>query len=146
MPTIKRWTTVALIVAGLVLALAGCADVSSDSASEGDPSATLTEVPGTDVKQVTLTEKAAQRLDIQMQPIVDQGGAQVVPYASVVYDANGATWIYTSPAPFTFQRAPITVAGIVGDGAILAAGPGLGTQVVTVGTAELFGTENEIGH
>jgi hypothetical protein len=38
------------------------------------------------------------------------------------------------------------VASISGDQAVLSAGPAPGTPVVTLGTALLYGTENEIGH
>jgi vacuolar-type H+-ATPase subunit F/Vma7 len=140
--TRARWMIVAWLTAGLTLA--GCAKTSE--AEKHDKAVKLVAVPGSDVQQVVLTERAAQRLDIQMRPVVEEAGVKVVPYASVVYEANGTTWVYTSPAPFTFVRTPVTVANIVGDRALLSAGPGAGTPVVTVGTAELFGSEKEIGH
>lgn len=70
----------------------------------------------------------------------------VVPYAAVLYDAKGATWVYTSPSPLVFVRHRIKIDYISGDVAILAEGPPVGTKVVTLGVAELFGTEFEIGH
>ena len=137
-----KWLAAALVAAAV--ALSGCADVSDESSSDEGP-AHLVEIEGTDVKEVVLTEKAVQRLDIQTQPTAAGPGAQIVPYASIVYDENGNTWVYTTPKPLTFVRAPVTVASITGEQAMLAAGPGVGTPVVTVGTAELFGTEQEIG-
>jgi hypothetical protein len=59
---------------------------------------------------------------------------------------NGETWTYTSPEPLTFVRAPITVEAIDADLAYLSAGPAPGTEVVTVGAAELFGVESGVGH
>jgi hypothetical protein len=44
----------------------------------------------------------------------------------------------------TYQRKPITVTGIDGAVALLSTGPPAGTQVVTVGAAELLGTEYNI--
>jgi hypothetical protein len=44
-----------------------------------------------------------------------------------------------------FVRSPITVVTIEGNRAVLSAGPAAGTQVVTVGAAELLGTEYEVG-
>ena len=50
-------------------------------------------------------------------------------------------WAYTSAGPLTFVRAPIEVASIQGDTAVLSEGPAPGTEVVTVGGEELLGTE-----
>ena len=59
----------------------------------------------------------------------------------MLYDAEGETFTYTSPSRLTFVRRPIDVARIAGAVALLEAGPPAGTAVVTVGAAELFGTE-----
>jgi hypothetical protein len=67
----------------------------------------------------------------------------VVPYAAVLYDAHGDAWTYTSPEPLTFVRHRITVDNIQGDLAFLSSGPPVGTLVVTVGAAELYGAEFE---
>jgi len=71
---------------------------------------------------------------------------KVVPYAAVLYDAHGDTWVYTNPEPLVFVRHRIMVDYINGDQAVLSEGPPAGTVVVTVGGAELFGAEFEIGH
>jgi hypothetical protein len=145
----RRWMVVALVATGL--ALSGCAKTSEDKASGEEP-ATLQAVPGSDLQRVALTARAAERLGIAMTAVTEDvvaGSAtplKVIPYASVVYDAEGATWAYTSPKPLTFVRTPVTVANIAGERAFLSAGPDTGTKVVTVGTAELFGSEQEIGH
>jgi hypothetical protein len=65
----------------------------------------------------------------------------VIPYAAVLYDSNGETWTYTSPKPLVFVRHDIRVDDIRDDLAVLSAGPPLGTVVVTVGSAELWGIE-----
>jgi hypothetical protein len=138
-----RWAVVAL-VAGL--AVSACAET-SESTDEGEGAAELVPVEGSDVPQVVVTERAVERLDIQLVEVTPGSvGTTTVPYAAVVYDPEGATWVYTSPEPLTFVRTPITVLDITGDRAVLSAGPQPGTEVVTVGTAELFGTEEEIGH
>ena len=69
----------------------------------------------------------------------------VVPYASVLYDAKGNTWVYTNPEPNVFVRQPIRVETVVGNEALLTEGPPVGTAVVTVGGAELYGTEFGVG-
>ena len=64
----------------------------------------------------------------------------------MLYDPDGATFTYTSPEPLVFVRAPITIDRIEGDVAYLTEGPATGTSVVTVGAAELFGTELGVDH
>lgn len=70
----------------------------------------------------------------------------VVPYAAVLYDSKGETWVYTSPQPLVFVRHRISIDYIRGDQVVLSAGPPVGTTIVTVGAAELLGTEFEVGH
>jgi len=69
---------------------------------------------------------------------------KVVPYAAVLYGVHGETWVYSNPEPLVFVRRPIVVDYIEGDQAILSEGPEVGTAVVTVGAAELFGTETGV--
>jgi hypothetical protein len=89
---------------------------------------------------------AGQRVRVEV-PIVG-GGPQrkVLPYSSVIYDLKGEAWAYTSPAPLTFVRDRIAIDFIDGDNAVLSQGPAIGTAVVTTGAAELFGTEQGVGH
>jgi hypothetical protein len=70
---------------------------------------------------------------------------KIIPYAAVLYDAKGNTWVYTNPEPLTFVRQSIQMDTVVGDEAILMRGPPIGTAVVTVGGAELYGTEFGVG-
>jgi hypothetical protein len=71
---------------------------------------------------------------------------KVVPHSSLIYGAHGETWVYTSPEPLSYVRHPVSVDYIEGDLAVLSDGPPAGTDVVSVGVAELFGTEFEVGH
>jgi hypothetical protein len=64
----------------------------------------------------------------------------------VIYDTSSQAWVYTTAAALTYVRHPITVEYIEGDRAILTDGPAASTPVVTVGGAELFGTEFGVGH
>ncbi|MCP4381745.1 MAG: hypothetical protein GY798_10090 [Hyphomicrobiales bacterium] len=70
----------------------------------------------------------------------------VVPYGSIIYDHNGDEWVYVSPEPGVYQREPVDIAYIEGDKAFLLEGPEVGAMVVTVGAAELLGTEQRVGH
>jgi len=244
-----RWTAVILIIVGLLLA--ACAP--TPAAVEKIVPAKVEKIEGTDLKRVTLTEKAAERLDIQTAPLreeqvvrtrmvggmvvtspdgvgpgpgkvwvrvllsesdlnqidrsqpalilsldddeaegltaeADEGpevddaedddsaeaalyfvvdnadnrlvlgqrvfveislsgtgtARKIIPYAAVIYDPQGATWVYTNPEPLVFVRQPIVVDYIKGESAILLEGPSAGTVVVTVGAAELFGTETGV--
>ena len=140
----ERWLITLLALAAL--ASAGCSESAGGGASGGDAAATIQEVDGTDLVRVTLAPGAAERLGLEMGVVrqVPDGGT-AVPYAAVVYDPNGDTWVYTSPKDRTFVREPITVTSISGEEAFLSSGPEIGTEVVTVGTAELYGAEQEIG-
>ncbi len=71
---------------------------------------------------------------------------KIVPYASMLYDAEGKTWTYVNTKPLTFERTAITVESIEGDDVVLTEGPPLGTLVVTDGAVEIFGTEFKVGH
>ena len=71
---------------------------------------------------------------------------KVVPHSSLIYGAHGETWVYTSPEPLTYVRHTVSVDYIEDDLAVLSDGPPAGTEVVSVGAAEVFGTEFEVGH
>jgi hypothetical protein len=90
-----------------------------------------------------------QRLGIQTQPVTaaapgTAGATEVIPYPAIVYDTDGSSWAYVALTPDTYVRRPITVTVIRGDVALLSTGPPVGARVVTVGTAELLGTEYDI--
>jgi hypothetical protein len=69
---------------------------------------------------------------------------KVVPYAAVLYGVHGETWVYSNPEPLVYVRQPIVVDFIEGDLAYLSEGPEVGTAVVTIGAAELFGVETGV--
>jgi hypothetical protein len=139
----QRWRAAATVAASLTLL--GCTEAPKAAEKRQGP-AKVTAVDGSKIKQVTLTEQAVKRIGLEMTAITEDAGTRVIPYASVVYDENGNTFAFTSPAALTFVRSPITVATITGDKAFLSDGPATGTQVVTVGTAELYGTEQGLGY
>ena len=68
-----------------------------------------------------------------------------IPYAAIVYDADGKTWAYVNSEGLTYMRAAVTVDEIDGDVARLSEGPPEGTPVVTTGAAELYGAEIGVG-
>jgi len=131
---------------GLYAAFAGVSGTSAAGHDESPP-ATVEPLDGSGVSRLVLTQRAADRLGITTEPVrsvvVAKQRRHVVPYAAVVYDANGVAWAYTNTAPLTFVRHRLTIDRIAGGLAILSAGPAVGTRVVTVGASELFGTEFE---
>jgi hypothetical protein len=146
----NRWMILVLIiVAALQLVACGAQTPKISEGSSSSPPARVEHLDGTDVSRVILTEQAAKRLGIETAPVRDEqvrGRLQkVVPYAAVFYDLNGKTWVYTNPEPLTFVRASISVDNIDGDLAVLSEGPPSGTEVVTVGAPELYGTEFGVG-
>lgn len=64
-----------------------------------------------------------------------------VPWAAVIHDIYGGTWVYERVAERTYCRRRVVVRYVNGAEAALASGPAVGTVVVTAGAAELFGTE-----
>jgi hypothetical protein len=138
-------------VGSLALFVAGFVGCQSDHAEHHmEHPAHVEHIHGSDVSKVTLTERAIQRIDVKTAAVRSHSEAgmvqPMVPYSSLIYDPHGHTWVYTSPEPRTFVRHPVEVDRIEGDWAYLAKGPAVGTQVASVGVAELYGTEFEVGH
>jgi hypothetical protein len=134
------------MLVGLTEARAANPTEAAAAVSAGRP-AHLEAIGGSNIKKITLTPKAAQRLDIQTGKVrQDQSGRKVVPYAAVVYDKDGSTWVYTNPQPLTYIRHAIIVELIKGEDAVLKEGPDVGMQVATTGAPQLYGAEKGVGH
>lgn len=143
---IMKWIFLATIILGGSL-LSACSP-EPQTVDYIEP-AQLEPIIGTNYNEITLTDLAAERLDIQTSLVREQqvnGVAHlIIPYSSLIYDLNGATWVYISPAPLTYHREPIIVDFIEGDMVFLVEGPPIGTVVVTVGVAELYGVDTGVG-
>jgi len=131
-----------LLAAGV--ALTGCQVAAQGADPEVAEVATVdaTEDGGPGV--ITLSEPAERRLGIVTTPVAEDPGGLVVPYAALVYGTDGLTWVFVRQEPLTYQRTPVTVAGKSGDQVAITSGPPAGTEVVTVGAAELIGVETGI--
>lgn len=146
----SRWTVMILLPVFAGLALTACQK--HDEAHRASHPAEVEEIAGSDIRKVTLTVKAMQRLDVQTDEVreirVSRSASpkKVVPYSSIIYDPQGQTWIYTSPKSRTFVRQKVDVDYIEGDIAILKDGPPIGTKVASVAVAEIYGTEFGVGH
>jgi len=141
MKQINPWILIMLVLAVSTISACG----SKAATAEKEPPYRLEEIEGVDFKRVTLTEKAAERLDNQTGTVsmaeVEGNEVKVIPYAAVLYGLNGETWVYTNPEKLVYVRNVIIVDHIDDDMAILEEGPETGTQVVTVGVSLLYGAE-----
>ncbi len=131
----------AVIVAGGVLL--GCSG--SEQAAETYHPATVEEVAGGDVKQVTFTSDAAERVGLESAIAEQAIGQTTIPYAALIYDGQGSPWVYAMSGDLTFLRTAIVVDRIDGDRVWLSDGLPPGARVVTVGATEVYGAELEIG-
>ncbi|MEJ7814373.1 MAG: hypothetical protein WKF53_04255 [Rubrobacter sp.] len=137
-----------LIAAGVV-SLSACGEASSgydyETASHHEP-AKLEPIKGTDVQRVIFDAEGADRVGLQTAPIRQNGQETIIPYGAVIYGVDGNTYTYTAPEPLTFVRQEINIDHVAGESAMLSDGPPVGTEVVTVGAAEVYGTEFEVAH
>ena len=99
------------------------------------------------IMKVTLTPKAAERLGVVIDEVrADPSGRRIVPYASVLYDLTGKTWVYISADPLSFVRGAVVIDTIKGDNVYLTDGPPVGTKVLAAGVPQVFGAEVKVGH
>ena len=143
----RRYLAIAAILLLACLSLSGCNHAPEAVADEEAGPAKVEHLQGQEPTRVTLTPEAAKRLDIQTAQVRDMAinGVQrrVMPYAAVLYDTDGVTWIYTNPKPLVFMRHRVVIDYIDGETVVLSDGPPSGTALVTVGAEELYGSELE---
>ncbi len=144
-----------VFTAGLAIALIAAVQIlRENSTTPGSLSlpepAVVEHIENSDLSRIILTERAAERLQIQTEAVrteqVNGAARLVVPFSAVYYAANGKAWVYTNPEPLVYVRHAIKVDRIEDSQAFLTEGPPADTAVVTVGVPELYGTEFEIGH
>jgi hypothetical protein len=139
--------------AGLVLIAAGvslsaCGEATSEygeTAGHREPGR-LEPIKGTDVKRVKFSAEGAKRVGLQTEQVRGDTQRKVIPYAAVIYDPEGNTFTYTSPEPLVYVREKVEVDYVDGGRVVLSGGPSVGTEIVTVGAAEVYGTEFEVAH
>jgi hypothetical protein len=128
------------VVAGGLLLLPACRDVATETTTESEPYR-LQAVEGTDVSRVILTADGAARIGLETEQVEGSNGRTTVPASSIWIDVDGQEWVYTSPEPLTYVREEVSVDRYRGETAMLSEGPPAGTEVVTLGVAELVGSE-----
>ena len=153
MPHIAFGLRRSIVALALVPVLLGCGSSTTPPAEHEEP-AHVEAIAGDETRhRITLTQRAAERLGIEVAEATaapGSAGSIRVPYSAVIYDAQGSAWAYIAEGPLVFVREAVTVAEVTpnetGGMAVLSQGPAPGTAVVSVGVAELFGTEFEVGH
>ena len=146
---VRRRTTgvlAALVLAGGAFTLTACAQVPADATGTAEEPVVKEELGNTDIHTLTLTPQAVERLGLTTEEVEASGDGTTVPYAALIYDHDGDTWVYTNPEPQIFVRAAVDVDRIDGDTVHLSGGPEPGTSVVTLGAAELYGAEFDTAH
>lgn len=125
----------------------GGADVLEASPALAPPTADA--AAGTVDRYYTLPAGAAlslgERVLVRL-PLREEARSLWVPRGAVVYDAEGGAWVYVAAGERAYRRTRIDVLRAAMDGVVFTAGPALGTRVVAVGAADLFGTEFPPGH
>jgi hypothetical protein len=134
----RRWIVIAPLAA--VLLLPACRDLASEESGGYEP-ATVEPIKGTEFSRVTLTADGARRIGLETTHVVDAGGATVVAESAVWIDEHGDQWVYAVTEPLVYVRKAIVVDRFENGEALLSKGPAAGTEVVSVGVAELIGSE-----
>jgi hypothetical protein len=146
---LRRLPLAAAVCAALLFSLPACAQTAAvtPAAVAANAPAKVEKNASTGIAKITLTERGAERIELKTETVKPGAGGTdiLLPYAALLYDGSGKTWVYTSPAPRVFERQAVTVTKVEAGVVTANAGPPAGTEVVTVGAAELFGAEFSAG-
>jgi len=129
------WVRVVLALGAA--ALAGCTEVESESETGYEPSKLRK-------THVEFTPEGAKRTGLRTEAVERTSRRVSVPYAALLYDPEGKTYVYTSPKELHYVKTEVLVARVESGRVVLARGPPPGTRVVTTGAAEVYGTELEV--
>ena len=141
--TLRRAFLGFVVTVAAAASLAGCAEIEVPLAEPYEP-AHLESTGPDQPARVILTEEAAHRVGLQTTLVKPHGADVSLDHAALVYDKKGKPWVFTVVGPRTYVRAPVGIKEIDDELMILSSGPPPGTEVVTVGAIELWGTELEI--
>jgi hypothetical protein len=130
----------------ITLGASGCSEAGASNESNAETAVTVESAGEDQPARLTVSERAEERLGLRTEPVrplagQPNGTTEVISYSAVVYDSDGKSWAFSSPAPRTYVRVPIDITSITGKTVQLKSGPPVGTQVVVVGAPELVGAE-----
>jgi hypothetical protein len=133
-----------VVAVAVTASLAGCAEIEVPMAEPYEP-AHLESAGPDQPARVILTDEAQRRIQLQTTLVKPHGGDVSVEDDALVYDKKGKPWVFTVIGPLTYVRAAVGIKEVNENNVvILSSGPPPGTEVVTVGAIELWGTELEI--
>ncbi|HEU4666471.1 MAG TPA: hypothetical protein VFS79_02325 [Arthrobacter sp.] len=140
---LRRLPVAAAVCAALLSSLPACAQSTAQAESVSEAAAKVEKNATTGIARITLSQRAIERLDLVTDTVkpAPAGAGVLLPYAALLYDAQGKTWVYANPEPRVFERQAVTVSKVEAGVVTASAGPAVGTPVVTVAAAELFGAE-----
>jgi hypothetical protein len=139
---LRHLPVAAAVCAALLFSLNGCAQPAAVAETAAEAPATVEKNATTGIARITLSQRAIERLQLSTETVKPAADASVViPYAALLYDAQGKTWVYANTAPRVYERQAVTVTKVEAGAVTASAGPAVGTAVVTVAAAELFGAE-----
>ena len=148
MPNNARWLPAVLLIAAIEVSACGGSSTFNNAPVGNGAAARVERVRGASTVRIVLSALAARRLGIVTARIAREdrgrGGTAArtaIPYAAVVYGPDGNTFTFTSPSALVYVPRPVVVDYVTGSLAVLRSGPPVGTEVVTVGSAELLGAE-----
>ena len=134
------------LVAALLIAAVGGSGCGSSHHGPATPAVSVAHLAGSLVR-VTLSPEAVTRIGLRTAPAgrsPDPADTAVIPYAAVVYDADGNASVFTSLSPREYIRRPIRIDHISGSLTYVKHGLSPGTSLVTVGAVELLGAETGV--
>ena len=133
-----------VVAVAATASLAACAEIEVPLAEPYEP-AHLESTGPDQPARVILTDEAQRRIQLQTTLVKPHGADVSVDHAALVYDKKGKPWVFTVIGPLTYVRAAVGIKEVDANNVlILSSGPPAGTEVVTVGAIELWGTELEI--
>ena len=140
---LRRLPVAAAACAALLFSLPACAEPSALAESASEAPAKVEKNATTGIARITLSKRAIDRLQLLTDTVKPgpEGAGVLLPYAALLYDAQGKTWVYINPEPRVYERKAVTVTKIEAGAVTASDGPAAGTPVVTVAAAELFGAE-----
>jgi hypothetical protein len=142
--TLRRAFQAFVVAVAATASLGGCAEIEVPLAEPYEP-AQLESTGPDQPARIILTEEAQHRIQLQTTVVKPHGADVSVDDAALVYDQEGKPCVFTVIGPRTYVRAPVGIKGVQEDNLmILSSGPPAGTEVVTVGAMQLWGTELEI--
>ena len=142
--TLRRAFLGFVVTVAAAASLTGCAEIEVPLAEPHEP-AHLESTGPDQPARVILTEEAQHRVQLRTTLVRPHEGDVSVDQAALVYDKKGKPWVFTVVGPRTYVRAAVAITEVNERNVmILSSGPPAGTEVVTVGAIELWGTELEI--